>query len=494
MKTQPNQLAAHVERSGWWGGFVTGVALGIIWTPCAGPILATIATLASTQAVNLQVVLLTLVYTLGVGVPLFILALLGQRLFRAMRRLNTYTGRIQQAFGAIMIISAVMIGTGYDRTLQAKLLDLFPAYGNFVVNLESNGAVEQQLEQLQQRNAGSGLNDQTTSISSSDALADYGAAPELGGISAWLNTENGQPLTIAGLAGKVVLVDFWTYTCINCIRTLPYVQDWYTEYADDGLVVLGVHTPEFVFERDQNNVAAAIAQYGLTYPVALDNDYTTWDNFANRYWPAKYLIDANGHVRYYHFGEGNYVETEAAIQKLLTEAGATLTEEIDTVDSSAYAPSQTPETYLGTARAEKIAHDDGVVAGTHNYAVAGSQLDTLDLHDWTITGDWELTDEAAIPGNHATLQLHYQASDVYLVITPQFEVDSAAGTITVLLDGAPITDGAAGEDVVNGQLQLDEPRLYHIVQTTALETHTLTLQFRYANVELYAFTFGTTNQ
>lgn len=475
---------AQTQRTGFSGGLITGFALGFIWTPCAGPILATIVTLASTQAVTAQVIILTLSYTLGVAVPLFILALVGQKLFHYTEKFNRYTGRVQQVFGGVMILTAAMIGTGYDRTLQAKLLDAFPSYSNFVVALESNDSVLNQLDSIMNRSADT-LTDRASNTTAGSALPDYGPAPDIIGTYDWFNMPNNAALQLNDLRGKVVLIDFWTYTCINCIRTLPYVQSWYEKYEEAGLVIIGVHTPEFEFEKDPANVAAAIQDYGLTYPVALDNDYETWKNYDNHYWPAKYLIDANGHVRYYHFGEGEYEVTEQAIQALLAEAGttttATLTEEV--ADPN-FVAEQTPEIYLGTARAEHFHNDQPLRNGDKNYLLPA--YTDLDIHEWSLGGEWAVNDEAITTKTQTSLALRFIAQDVYLVITSPDEAK-----MNVILDGQPIRAEQAGADVQDSIVELDEARLYHLVHLPdGPEEHVLQLDTVDSGIELYAFTFG----
>ena len=310
---------------GFKKGFVTGFALGLVWSPCAGPILATVATVAATQALSLSVVLLTVAFVLGIGVPLFILTLLGQRILTRTRALSPYTGRIQQFFGVIMILAALAIYTGYDQKLQLQFAEFCSEKGMPLLggSFESNALVTKALEKLRNpegdrqllvpvKNFPSGENEDLS------GLPDLGEAPEFVGIMNWLNID--KPLSLEkDLRGKVVLLDFFTYSCINCIRTMPYVTSWYEKYKEEGLVVIGIHTPEFEYEKKTANVADAIERHQITYPVAQDNDYATWKAYNNRYWPAFYLIDQKGHIRYVHFGEGRYEETEQAIQDLLKE-------------------------------------------------------------------------------------------------------------------------------------------------------------------------------
>ncbi len=256
------------NHHGFFGGFITGLSLGIIWSPCAGPILATIATLAATQSVNLEAVFVTIAFSIGVGVPLFFFSLVGVWLFKKSQFVSKYTEHLQKLFGVVMILTALAIYTNYDIVIQTKLLNAFPSFSALQNKLENNKSVQQQLDILKGKKT-------------STPMPNLGAAPEFVGITNWLNTT--KPLTMSELRGKVVLVDFWTYTCINCIRTLPYVTSWYDKYKDKGFVVIGVHTPEFAFEKEAVNVENAIRMYGIHYPVAQDNNYATWNAYNNQY-------------------------------------------------------------------------------------------------------------------------------------------------------------------------------------------------------------------
>lgn len=452
--------AAKLRGAGFVSGFITGAALGIVWTPCAGPILATVATLAATQSINASVVLVTIAYVIGVGIPLFAFAFLGQRIFTKSRMLSKYTGRVQQVFGVIMIITALLIFTGYDRVLQAKLLDAFPSYSTLLTQLENNDTVKKQLDSLRNRDK----NPSDAQVGKPTNMLDmplskYNPAPEFTGITKWLNSK---PLTMQELRGKVVLVDFWTYTCINCIRTLPYVTGWYEKYRDNGLVVVGVHTPEFEFEKKTENVEKALKRYKITYPVAQDNDFATWNAYDNHYWPAKYLIDTKGRIRYWHFGEGDYDITEKKIQELLKEAGSNA--EGDTLNRQDQGPRtrNTPETYLGSRRAEPN--------------------DYLDL-----SADWKTKPEYSESVAGSNLSLKFFASKVFLVITPP----PAGGTINIMLDGKPVQAGAAGADVKDGVITLDDPRLYELVDLKGnAGEHTIMLKFNDPDIQVFAFTFG----
>ena len=462
------------DRQGFGGGFITGVALGVVWSPCAGPILATIATLAATRAVNLQVILVTVVYVIGVGIPLFLFAFLGNKLFTKSRVLSKHTGRIQQVFGIIMILTALAIYTNFDKALQAKLLNIFPSYSNSLTQLESN--VQTQLNGLKGSNT---LPEKTGQPLSpmGDQLPNLGAAPEFTGINKWLNTD--KPLSIKDLRGKVVLVDFWTYTCINCIRTLPFVTSWYDKYKDKGFVVIGVHTPEFEFEKNTDNVKNAIQQYKIHYPVAQDNDYSTWQTYNNQYWPAEYLIDAQGNIRRTHFGEGEYDQTEMKIKELLEEAGKKVDNSLLNMKDQTPTGQLSPETYVGSKRIENISSSEQVKGGVQTFSIQ----DGLPLHYFSFGGTWDIQPEYAVTAKDSTLDFHFFAKKVFLVITPK----KAGDEVKVSVDKQP----GNGGDVKSGIITLDTPRLYELVSLKkTAEDHTLHLEFLEEGTEVFAFTFG----
>lgn len=473
------------KGTGFKGGFVTGFALGVVWSPCAGPILATVATLAATQTLNLSIVLVTVAFVLGVGVPLLILAVLGRHILTKTRSLSKYTGRIQQVFGVVMILSALAIYTGYDLKLQARFAEFCSANGiTFLDRFQTNAAVTEALDDLREKkNADVGAFQGGKQAPRKGTLENYGTAPEFTGIMNWLNVDH--PLTMTELRGKVVLVDFWTYSCINCIRTFPYLTSWYEKYKDQGLVIVGVHTPEFEFEKKTANVADALKRHGITYPVAQDNAYGTWQAYNNRYWPAHYLIDAEGNVREYHFGEGNYEETEEAIQELLREAGQTVESGVSEVEAEAPGGRlQTPETYLGSNRLERFASPERVTGA----AQAFTTPENLKLNTFAYQGTWRVEGERAVAKTEASLSLQFQGKKVFLVMAP--EVTGTKAVVTVLLNGQPIEAMVAGQDVVSGAVTVDEDRLYELVNFgDAPGEHTLELQFE-SGVTVYAFTFS----
>lgn len=458
----------EIPSSGFLPGFITGLSLGVVWTPCAGPILATIATLAATRTVNLEIILVTVVYLIGVGIPLFLFAYAGQKFIAKSRFLNKYTGNIQKVFGVIIILTALLILTNYDKVLQAKLLDAFPAYSQFVVDLESNDTVTEALDRIGGKEedmsgkAFNPMNSQENSIFNANV-----PAPEITGISNWLNSE---PLTLESLKGKVVLIDFWTYTCINCIRTLPHVTSWYEKYKDDGLVIIGVHTPEFEFEKNTDNVQGAIEQFGITYPVAQDNDFGTWRAFSNRYWPAKYLIDKNGNIRYYHFGEGKYDETERAIQLLLQENGKAVTKKIDTMPDMTPTQRVSPETYLGSFRMEYLYPNGSTKEGEQNFTIAKN----ISENSFTFGGVWDIQNEYAKSVENAVLEYKFFAKNVFLVMRP----GKSSGKVRVILDGKEVS-----------LISVDADKLYELIQLSDYEAHLLRLEFT-PGIEAFAFTFG----
>jgi cytochrome c biogenesis protein CcdA/thiol-disulfide isomerase/thioredoxin len=467
------------QGNGFGVGFITGLSLGIVWSPCAGPILAAIAALAATGKVTFSVVLVTVAYIVGAGIPLFIIAYGGHRIVKRTRFLSAHTGRIQQAFGVIMLVTAVAIYTNYDRVVENKLLNVFPEFTAGLNSFESNKEIKEQLNILKRKDSP----DAVQVVNKKSFFDENLPAPAIVGIYKWLNTD--KPLSIKNLKGKVVLVDFWTYTCINCIRTLPHVESWYQKYKDKGFVVIGVHTPEFQFEHNTKNVEAAIKMYGITYPVAQDNDYSTWNNYNNEYWPAEYLIDADGRIRRTHFGEGEYDEMEMAIRELLTENGQTINESVSNLPNLTPEGRQSPETYLGAYRMEYYFPSGNLKTGKQQFKFPGE----VRLNTFSLSGEWDIRDHEAVAEHNAKLEYHFYADKVYLVLRP-----GSAGTmakIKVLLDGKTISMKNAGSDVKNGILMVDANRLYNLVNLRGEKgDHLLQLQFKDPGIEAYAFTFG----
>ena len=398
------------------------------------------------------------------------------------RILNKYTGQVQQIFGILMVLTAIAIYTGYDRTLQAKLLDTIPSYSQFLNDLEGSQTVRDELGRLKRKeNVDQKETEVEMNFPRADRLPKLRKAPELVGIHQWLNSE---PQTLESLRGKVVLIDFWTYTCINCIRTLPHLKQWYETYKDDGFFIIGVHTPEFEFEKKTENVEMAIKQYGLTYPVAQDNNYSTWRAYDNHYWPAKYLIDAEGYIRYTHFGEGKYEETEEAIRALLQEAGTAPTGGMTDVIDQTPGVRNTQETYLGAQREEWY---DGIGSYRQGKQTFTFSTITPQLHHFALNGGWFIADEYAEASGGSQLTFRFLADKVFLVIHPS----TASDTVTVKLDGEVIPDEFAGADVKNGVVTVTEPRLYELINLHGNRSeHTLLLEFHTAGTRIFAFTFG----
>lgn len=471
------KVSTKGTKQGYWGGLLIGLSLGLVWTPCVGPIIASVITLAATNSVNAAAVFITLAYAVGTAIPMFAIMLGGRSLLHRLPWLLTRTEMIQKVFGVLMIMTALAIFFQFDRQFQTYILTAFPQYGVGLTKLEDNDAVKKNLERVREGTA-------TPDLLSLPREAAYPDAPELIAGGEWFNLPAGrQSLTLKELRGKVVLIDFWTYTCINCIRTLPYLKDWDAKYRDRGLVIIGVHTPEFEFEKQAENVRKAIADFGLTYPVMQDNDYATWRAYSNQYWPAKYFIDKNGKIRATHFGEGDYDESERTIQALLKETGTdvskvpvnTITYTVDT---------DTPETYLGYNRIANFASAESIMP---DKAAHYSIPSYLDPPSFAYGGMWTVGSERAIPAKGAELAYHYEAKDVYLVMR------SGTGkpvSVKVFLDDKPITKAVSGKDVVNGTVTVTEDRLYHLVSFPQKERHVLKLEFPDGKVELYAFTFG----
>jgi thiol-disulfide isomerase/thioredoxin len=369
-----------------------------------------------------------------------------------------------------------------DVRFQTAIADHLPAaLVNPTKSLEDSNAVKRRLADLQGGPRFAPAAAQARS--SAPRLPDLGAAPDFTGTQRWFNTPGGHPLTLAGERGHVVLIDFWTYTCINCIRTLPELRALDAAYRGDGLRIVGVHTPEFSFEKDAGNVAAAIRQNGLRYAVVQDNRRATWDAWGNQYWPATYLVDARGRVRYAHFGEGGADQTEAAVRALLREAGSPRLGAGAHPDRT-YDPSQeaTPETYLGAGRAERFL-PGGVQPGTHRYAPYRGRLPES---SFALGGWWNVTAQAAEAVSGATLDGEVRGKDVYLVLAPP---PAGSARVDVELDGRPLTGAGAGGDVHGGHVRVDRQRLYHLVSLPGAQTHRLTLHVG-AGVRGYAFTFG----
>jgi thiol-disulfide isomerase/thioredoxin len=489
--------------AGFWGGVPVGLSIGLVWTPCVGPIMASVISLALSQKVDGGSIFVTLAYTVGTSIPMLAVMLGGRALIAKVPALSRNAGSIQRVFGVVMILMGAALAFQWDRQVQAAVLRAFPSYGAGLTAIESLAPVKSALAARSLSpgaatgtNAGnamkiaakantvfSGAPDDSPSSAS---LGDFGAAPDFDAGGPWFNTEAGPtgiphpsaPLTIESLRGKVVLVDFWTYSCINCIRTIPYLKAWYDTYKDKGLVIIGVHSPEFAFEKVSANVARAMRDLGVSWPVVQDNDYSQWKAYGNEYWPAHYFIDAKGRVRYWHFGEGEYAESEAVIKKLLAEAGATVDRNIVSAAPAALA-ALTPETYLGYARGKGFA---SAVNPVPDRALAYRPSRVPSGGEWNLEGTWTIADQYIAPQGAGTLWLGFNAKDVYLVAEPV----GGSGAIAAYLDGAPT---AGTGDYRDGVVRPDTSRLYHVVGLPQGGAHVLKLEVR-GSIRLFSFTFG----
>jgi cytochrome c biogenesis protein CcdA/thiol-disulfide isomerase/thioredoxin len=451
---------------GFWSGIAVGGALGFVYAPCATPILAAVISVGATQGASPRLIAVGLAFALGSALVLFALAFGGRRIADAVRRAGRGPA-LQRALGVVMVATAIAMATDADLRFQSALADHLPSWAvTPTQGLEDSDTVQDQLADLRDRPR---FDHQAMA---GEALPDLGAAPDFTGNERWFNTSDGRPLSLRELRGKVVLVDFWTYTCINCVRTLPYLKAWHRRYADDGLVIVGVHTPEFTFERDAGNVADAIDREGLRYPVAQDNGYRTWEAYGNQYWPAKYLIDARGHVRYTHFGEGEYDTTERNIRTLLADAGRTGLGR--TAEATAQTPSRlaTPETYLGATRAERFLPAPPEL-GRRTYDAPPVELP--ESH-FALDGEWTTDGERATAGRAASIRANISGKRVFLVMSSRGD---RPRKVRVLIGGREhrtIT--------VRGQ------RLYTLVSLPRMKRR-VPLELRFdAGVSGYAFTFG----
>jgi cytochrome c biogenesis protein CcdA/thiol-disulfide isomerase/thioredoxin len=494
-----SEAAGNDARPRPGASLLIGVATGLLWAPCAGPILGLLLTGAALQGASIGTSLLLLAYAAGAATSLALALLLGGKVFAAMKRSIGAGEWVRRVLGGAMLAGVVAIASGLDTGVLARFSTA--STGNLeqalVGRLAGSNRHDNSAAMMAQSTEASGAmmaasaKMMKTSEQQLASLPVEGQLPSLDGAVQWLNSE---PLTAAQLKGKVVLVDFWTYSCINCLRTLPYVKAWAEKYHDQGLVVIGVHAPEFAFERDVNNVSKAMRDLGITYPVALDNDYKIWRAFDNQYWPAHYFADAQGRIRYHHFGEGAYAESEQVIQQLLREAGAGQVAS-DVIDIKAQGVQQapdlsdvrSPETYLGYQRAEQFASPGGAQPDRPaRYSLPGQPT----LNQWGLEGQWNIgAEHASLNSATGKIAYRFHARDLHLVLGPGANGKPVRFKVTV--DGqAP---GAAhGMDVAaDGSGQITEQRLYQLLrQPGDVSDHTFTIEFLDPGVAAYAFTFG----
>jgi cytochrome c biogenesis protein CcdA/thiol-disulfide isomerase/thioredoxin len=475
-----NRLSSNSDaNASVLNSFLLGIGTGLLWAPCAGPILGLILTGAALQGASAHTAILLLSYATGAATSLAVALLAGGRVFAAMKRSLGAEEWIRRVLGVAVLAAVAAAAFGLDRGVLTRL------------SLASTSGLEQRLVDRFRPGAKRMVVNQTIEVSSNGSGTGVAVLPDLSGATAWINTS---PLTPASLRGKVVLVDFWTYSCINCLRTLPYIKAWNEKYKDSGLVIIGVHTPEFAFEKDEANVRKAVKDLGITYPVAMDNDYRIWRSFNNEYWPADYFIDATGHIRFHHFGEGAYEESEQWIRALLGEAnhapppgtatpiaasGAEAAPDSDDV--------QSPETYIGYARAQNFASPGGFNQDDPQLYRTPAELD---LNQWALAGKWKDEDQVATSLDAgASISFRFHARDLHLVLGPG--ADGKPVRFRATLDGqAPGADHGVDTDA-DGYGVVTENRLYQLVrQHGSIHDRTLRIEFLTPGVRAFSFTFG----
>jgi cytochrome c biogenesis protein CcdA/thiol-disulfide isomerase/thioredoxin len=525
-----SQSAEQGQRGEVAASLLLGVATGLLWAPCAGPVLGLILTGAALHGANTATSLLLLAYAAGAATSLALALAVGGKVFAAMKRSLGASQRIRQVLGAAVLVAVAAIALGLDTgfltqvstvsttALEQRLLDevqpqAAPAPPPSPVAMSGNPAAMNGPAMTNNGPAMMGGNDAMNGgpammsgngsmngapammmkdkpKSEAAALPIEGALPPLAGATEWLNSP---PLTREQLKGKVVLIDFWTYSCINCLRTIPYVRAWADKYKDQGLVVIGIHAPEFAFEKKLANVRKAVGDLKINYPVAVDNDYALWRAFFNQYWPAHYFIDAEGRIRHHHFGEGGYDESERVIQELLAEAGKQNVAAglVNVKATGAEASSDlgsvlSPETYMGYERAENFISPGGAVQNkAHVYKMAAPRL-----NEWSLSGDWTIgKEQAALNRKGGTITYRFHARDLHLVLGPAADGKQVHFRVTV--DGKPPGDSHGMDTDADGRGVVTEQRLYQLVrQSGPVADCTFEIEFLDADVQAYAFTFG----
>jgi cytochrome c biogenesis protein CcdA/thiol-disulfide isomerase/thioredoxin len=425
------------QTNGDHGGFMLGIALGAVFVPCAGPVLAVVVAAGARTTITWTILLETFAFAIGVAIPLLVFALAGRRIAERIKAFRRHQRGIRMTAGIVMIALAVAVVPVFN--LPETLLQIVPDYtSQLQAATEGIGATVGfgNAKQDASSNPSSGS---TACTAGATNLVDCGTAPAFTGLTGWFNTADNKPLTLSALKGKVVLVDFWAYSCINCQRSTPHLNAWYKSYAKDGFVIVGLHAPEYAFEHVAANVVASAQQQGIMYPIALDNDFDTWTAYSNQYWPAEYLIDAKGQVRHIDFGEGGYGTTEKLIRQLLVSANpsVTLPPPTDTPDLTP-THALTSETYLGSARVPKanFASPSGYQDGSASYRFPKS----LGLNDLAFSGGWKTAAQTATSTSGASeIRLHYEASHVYLDVggSGTLTVTDSKGTRTITVSGPP---------------------------------------------------------
>jgi len=499
-----NRLQALARADGKAPGvgssFLLGIATGLLWAPCAGPILGLLLASAALHGANAGTTLLLAAYAAGAATSLAIAVLVGGRVFTAMKRSLGAGEWVRRGIGVAMLAGVAAIATGLDTGLLARISSV--ATGGLeqrlVDRLSPSHAMPVQAHPSSPliAEANAAAQPTATAMPVAATLPVEGQIPPLSGAVQWLNTP---PLSAQALRGKVVLLDIWTYSCINCLRTLPYVKTWAAKYKNDGLVVIGVHDPEFAFERDPGNVKRAVASLGIDYPVAIDNNYAIWDALNNEYWPAHYLIDAQGRIRYHHFGEGGYDETEHAIQQLLAEAGHTQALQVAVGMPRQDMPAQgaqaaadnsdldSPETYIGYERAANFSSPGGAM---QDAAADYSLPAALNLNDWGLAGDWRVKSQyASLQRPAGRIVFRFHARDLHLVLGPG--ADGKPVHFVIRIDGAPPGDAHGSDVAADGSGVVTDERLYQLVrQKGSVTDRTFEIEFLDPGVQAYSFTFG----
>jgi cytochrome c biogenesis protein CcdA/thiol-disulfide isomerase/thioredoxin len=439
-------------------GFLLGIALGAVFVPCAGPVLAAITVAGATGHIGLRTVGLTLGFAVGTAIPLLAFALAGRGMTQRLGAFRRHQGAFRAVSGVVVIVLAIALTFNLSDIIQRDIPNWTQALGT---SLEKGASAKP-------TGGSAGLQAcQTAAMYGGSGLEQCGSAPAFSGIRQWLNTPGGKPVTLASLKGKVVLVDFWAYSCINCQRELPHVEAWAKDYAADGLEVVGVHTPEYAFEHVPSNVAAGVRRLGLTFPVALDNSYDTWTAYDNQSWPASYLVDASGQIRHVSIGEGDYAGEEQLIRQLLSAAhpGLALPRATDVPDTTPDDPAQTPETYLGTERQQ------GYVGRTAYATGQFTPPATLPLNSFALAGTWTIGQESITAGTGAGITLAFHASSIYLDV-------GGTGTLTVSVGGTSKAIRVSGA-----------PDIYTVATEQPARDGTVTIRLS-AGLQAYSFTFG----
>ena len=502
-----NRLTNAAQQDGTRGigsSFLLGVATGLLWAPCAGPILGLVLTGAALKGASIGTTFLLLAYAAGAATSLAVALLLGGRVFAAMKRSLGAGEWIRRGIGAAMLAGVAAIALGLDTGvltristvatggLEQRLVDTFAP--SRTPAMAMTGAPSAATNTMAATGGAMMRASETLRPATTPALPVLGQLPPLTGAVQWLNSP---PLSAQALRGKVVIVDFWTYSCINCLRSLPYVKAWASKYRDKGLVVIGVHAPEFAFERNIDNVRKAVHDLGVDYPVAIDNDYAIWRAFDNQYWPAHYFADAQGRIRYEHFGEGEYDQSERVIQQLLVEAGHADAASVPIgLDGAAEhgvqrqadnADMRSPETYVGFERAEGFASPGGVVQDrAHDYGAPSNP----ELNQWGLRGDWSVgAEHATLATSGGAIVYRFHARDLHLVLGPG--PDGKPVRFRVTVDGKAPGDAHGTDVTADGTGTVTGQRLYQLIrQPGDVADHTFAIQFLDPGVQAFAFTFG----